>query len=259
MIIMIHKIKLSKKDVFIALCCIVFLLMNLGAIGNTNRRQAKTTVCQTNLKKMGQIQFLYLNDNDNFFPPAWNSLVSTENLYTGYPFYCRWHDSRYPPNGPLMIYLEKDKIALCPAFNDLARQFGQNHPAHDPSIPVEPQYSYSMNGFLGSTAFGGVLKFSDITRNKAEVFLFAEENIWLRPGCIYLLNDTALCPDGRDWFGTFHNAPNDNLNAGSINAVFVDGHVQQVCSALKVDFSDTSEMEFGRFEKYGWPFKELYR
>ena len=44
-----------------------------------------------------------------------------------------------------------------------------------------------------------------------------------------------------------------------VNAVFVDAHVQEVRSALKnEDPGDTSEMEFGQFEKFGWPKKEPY-
>jgi len=41
-----------------------------------------------------------------------------------------------------------------------------------------------------------------------------------------VLNDNALCPDGRDWFGTFHSAKSGDLNSGMVNAVFVDAHVE---------------------------------
>jgi hypothetical protein len=119
-----------------------------------------------------------------------------------------------------------------------------------------------MNGYLGSTggaAGGGVLKRSQITRSKAEVFFFAAENMWLRPGTSWVLNDNALCPDGRDWFGTFHSTKSGDLNSGMVNAVFVDAHVDEVRSALNSDDpSDNSEKEFGQFEKFGWPKKEPY-
>jgi len=111
-----------------------------------------------------------------------------------------------------------------------------------------------------STGRGGIYKRSEITRSKAEVFFFTAENMWLRPGCSWVLNDNALCPDGRDWFGTFHATSQADLNAGTVNAVFVDAHVQEVRSALKSDdLSDRSEMEFGRFEKYGWPHKQPFQ
>jgi prepilin-type processing-associated H-X9-DG protein len=119
-----------------------------------------------------------------------------------------------------------------------------------------------MNGYLGSTngaAGGGVLKRSQVTRSKAEVFFFSAENMWLRTGCSWVLNDNALCPDGRDWFGTFHSTKSGDLNSGTVNAVFVDAHVEEVRSALKnEDPGDNSEKEFGQFEKFGWPKKEPY-
>jgi prepilin-type processing-associated H-X9-DG protein len=91
------------------------------------------------------------------------------------------------------------------------------------------------------------------------VFFFAEENMWLRPGCIRVLNDNALCPDSRDWFGTFHSTSMGKLNSGTINAVFVDAHVAEVRSALGENPDDKSNMEFGQFEKYGWPHKEPFQ
>lgn len=257
------KTKFTKKEIIVVLGCAVFLLLNFGAVGYRGRERAKIIVCQTNLKKIGQAQFLYLDDNDDRYPSAWNSIISTEVPVGGYNRFCRWHDPRFPAAGPLFSpYIAEEKIILCPTFIALGILFGQDHPLHNPNIPVVPYYSYSMNAFLGTQNFGiksGVLKHSEITRDKSEVFFFAEENCWLREGCDTALNDTALCPDGRDWFGTFHNAPLTDPNAGTINAVFVDGHVQEVRSALKENPNDTSEMEFSQFEKYGWPFREPYR
>ena len=257
--------KYTKKDIIILLCCVAFLLMNLSSIGNRGRERAKIIVCQTNLKQFGHAQNMYLDDNDDCYPDAWISLVKMELPVAGYQRYCRWHDPRYPVDGPLWPYLGIEKVVLCPTFNAFAKSQGQRHPGHDPSIPIVPNYSYSMNAYLGSESaaqsssrLGGVYKRSEITRSKSEVFFFAEENIWMRPGNINVLNDTALCPDGRDWFGTFHKAPHTDLNAGTVNVVFVDGHVEEVRSALGPDGKDMG-MEFGQFEKFGWPNKEPYQ
>ena len=235
------------------------------------KEQAREMVCRGNLRQYGIAQALYLDDHDDRYPGAWNSLVKTESPVGGYQRYCRWHDPRYPADGPFWPYLKKGKVHLCPSFKVIAKSEGQNHPSHDPSIPVVPYYSYSMNNYLGtsptdpwasrtdSKGRGGFRKRSEITRSKSEVFFFAAENMWLRPGCNWVLNDNALCPDGTDWFGTFHSAPSADLNAGTINAVFVDAHVQEVRSALKKDPTDTSEMEFGMFEKFGWPNKQPFQ
>jgi len=243
------------------------------------REQAREIMCRANLRQYGLAQAMYLDDFDNRYPSAWRCLVKTEQPVPGYERYCRWHDPRYPPDGPFWPYLVDKKINLCPSFKVLAKYLGEAHPNHVASNPVVPFYSYSMNGYLGSktgdpdgsgqadsTGRDGIYKLSEITRIKAEVFFFAEENMWTsrttilqRPGCDNALNDNALCPDGRDWFATFHSTSSKDLNGGTCNAVFVDAHVDEVRSALKKNPNDNSEKEFGRFEKFGWPHKEPFR
>jgi len=238
-------------ELLVVIAIIALLMAMLLPALQRAKEQAKEVSCRNNLRQYGIAQKVYLDDYDDRYPSAWTSLVKTEYPVPGYQRLCRWHDPRYPPDGPFWPYLPAIKLHLCPTFKVLAKTEGQKHPYHDPSIPVIPMYSYSMNAFLGSTS--GALKFSNITRRTSEVFFFAEENMWRRPGCNWVLNDNALCPDGRDWFGTFHGTSSSNRNAGTANAVFVDAHVQEVRSALKEDPSDKSEMEFGKYEKYGWP------
>jgi len=227
------------------------------------KEQAKDIACRANLRQYGIAHEMYLDGNEERYPRAWTSLVITEHPVSGYPRGCRWHDPRYPADGPFWPYLNDPGVHLCPTFKGLAKYEGEKHPGHDPAIPVAPYYSYSMNAFLGTRNIkgnNGVLKRSEITRNPAEVFFFAEENMWIRPGCGWVLNDNALCPDGRDWFATFHGTSKSNRNVGTTNVVFVDAHVEKVHSALKdEDRNDRSEMEFGEFEKYGWPHSRPYK
>jgi prepilin-type N-terminal cleavage/methylation domain-containing protein len=215
------------------------------------KKQAQEMTCRANLRQYGIAQVVYLDDFDNRYPPAGESLVKTQQPVPGYERYCRWHDPRYPADGPFWPYLSEEKVHLCPSFKVLSKSLGQDHPQHDDSIPVVPYYSYSMNFMLGRR------KRSDFTRSHPEIFFFSEENMWLRPGCPYVLNDNALCGDGRDWFGTFHSAKSGDLNSGTANAIFVDAHVEEVRSALGDDLSDTSLMERdGTHEKYCWPYKD---
>ena len=246
-------------ELLVVIAIIAILMAILLPALQRAKEQAREIACRANLHQYGIAQAVYLDENDECYPDAWHSLVKTEHPYSGYQRFCRWHDPRYPADGPFWPYLPEDKVHLCPSFKVLAKSEGRRHPSHDPSIPVVPYYSYSMNAYLGSksgASGGGVINLSEVTRTHSKVFFFSEENMWRRPGCNWVLNDNALCPDGRDWFGTFHTAPRGDLNSGTVNAVFVDAHVEKVRSALGKDQNDKSKMEFGRFEKYGWPKRE---
>jgi len=238
------------------------------------KEQAQEMMCRANLKQYGLAQNIYLDDYDSRYPYAWISLVQTEQPVAGYQRYCRWHDPRYPADGPFWPYLKEDKVHLCPSFKVLAKSEGQRHPNHVQANPIVPYYSYSMNAYLGSKrgdphgsalanskGLNGIYKVGEITRSHAEVFFFAEENMWARPGCANVLNDNALCPDGRDWFATFHSRPSGDLNGGTCNAIFVDAHVEKVRSGLRTigNQADLSEAEYQRFEKYGWPHREPFQ
>ena len=251
-------------ELLVVIAIIAMLIGVLLPAMQLAREQGYELVCRSMLRQYGIAQTVYLNDNDDYFPNPEFSLVSETQPELNYETSCRWHDSRYPPDGPLWEYLENVKAHLCPKFRNLARTCGQNHPLHNPEIEINPVYSYSMNAFLGfkSDNFAnnsGVYRSTEITRNKSEVFFFSEENMWLRPGCDTVLNDNALWANGNDWFGTFHNAPRSDLNSGTANAVFVDGHAGRVRSGLKRNPDDNSEKEFGLFEKNAWPHKEPFR
>jgi len=224
------------------------------------KEQAQEMSCRSNLRQYGLAQSMYLDEHGGRYPMAWNSLVKTEYPVPGYERFCRWHDPRYPADGPFWRYLPEQKAHLCPSFKTLAKTMATRHPQHVAANPIRPYYSYSMNAFLGpgnrGAPTGGAEKLSNITRRHSEVFFFSEENMWLRPGCERVLNDNALCPDGPDWFGTFHGAKRGDWNGGSANAVFVDGHVERVKSALKDNPNDNTDKEFGRYERFGWPLKK---
>jgi prepilin-type N-terminal cleavage/methylation domain-containing protein/prepilin-type processing-associated H-X9-DG protein len=255
-----HAFTLIELLVVIAIIAILMAIM-MPALQRV-KTQAQEMTCRSNLRSYGIAQVMYLDESEDKYPSAWTSLVKTEAPVSGYQRYCRWHDPRYPADGPFWPYLKDEGAHLCPTFNVLAKTEGNRHPSHDPANPIDPYYSYSMNGFLGSTSGttpGGVIKRSSITRSSAEVFFFAEENMWTRPGSENVLNDNALCGDGRDWFGTFHGAKRGDWNGGTVNLVFVDAHVEATRSALQLTPSgetDRSETEYARFEKFSWPFKK---
>jgi prepilin-type N-terminal cleavage/methylation domain-containing protein len=223
------------------------------------KEQAQEITCRSNLRQYGIAMYMYLDDNDGRFPAPSTCMVANQEPVDGYQRYCRWHDPRYPADGPLWEYIPAEKVNLCSTFKVLSKQMGVNHPYHDPQIPVIPFFGYAMNGFLGRSKIDndrGALKLSAVTRSRGKVFVFSEENMWERGGDASVLNDNALMPNGRDWFGTFHGANASDLDSGSVNAVFLDNHVQKVWSGFREPYTETSDLEFGRMEKYGWPHKD---
>ena len=254
-------------ELLVVIAIIAILLAILMPALQRVKEQAKEMRCRANLKQYGLAGFLYIQDYDTRYPPSWKSLVANELPITGYERYCRWHDPRYPPDGPFWPYLADKSVHLCPSFNVLSKSLAAEHPRHNPDYPIDPVYSYSMNAWVGAKESdprtwngpdsygGGAIKQTEITRSHSEVFLWAEENMWDRPGNVdQVLNDNSLCGMGWDWFGTFHNTSSANLDGGSINVVFVDGHSDEVKSALgPKGLDDTSQMEFGAFEKNSWP------
>ena len=263
---MSHRKGFTLIELLVVIAIIAVLMGILMPALTRVKDQAREMSCRANLRQYGVVQNMYLNDFENKFPNPWLCLVSNEHPVSGYARYCRWHDSRYKPDGPLWTYMPEVKVNLCPSFAVLANSYADRHPSHNAANPIDPMYSYSMNTFLGDPQSSGgtaggyrAKNLGRITRPHAEVFFFGEENMWSRPGNGNVLNDNGLCPDGRDWFGTFHQATADsatgNLNNGYTNLVFVDGHVDKVTSGLLEDPQDNSQKEYGRFEKHGWPSK----
>jgi prepilin-type N-terminal cleavage/methylation domain-containing protein/prepilin-type processing-associated H-X9-DG protein len=235
------------------------------------KEQAQEMTCRANLRQYGIVENMYLNDFDRHFPYAWTSITKTELPVAGYQRFCRWHDPRYPADGSLWKYMPNAEVNLCPTFKGLAKTMGAQHPQHVAANPIVPYYNYSMNCFLGKPGPGervdpasrsdAAATDSQVTRSKSEVVFFSEENMWIRPGNTYVLNDNALCEDGLDWFGTFHGAKSSNWNGGTVNAVFVDAHVEKVKSGCQVSATNPSQAdlscaEFNKWERFGWPHKE---
>ena len=184
-----------------------------------------------------------MDDNDYIFP------YSFDWLYADGGIGCRWHDASknldtHPElGGSLWPYLADQDIHVCPTFFRVAKSVGRcGANQHDESIPIDPQYGYSMNSYLHGDAWYTVPKqfhpsikktaSEQNVKNPSKVFSFGEENTWGIPGISGTgINDNNLrsTPSGdTDCFGTFHRARRGDLNKGVSNAVFVDGHVETV-------------------------------
>lgn len=223
--------------------------------------------CKNNLKQYGIVGKMYLSDSDDILPNAWDSIYKSRNVgkYTE-DRRCQWHDvERNPDNdvrfmGSIYPYFGTwTNIHICPTFVRFANSYGSEHYSgcNPAVIPIEPQFSYSMNAFLGgfennlgSNVQRLVIRASEI-RSPTTVFFFSEENCWLidngtkRYSAVF--NDNALCgapghpsdpvmwtlttipdPDKAlfwDCLGSFHKTTLEKRNEGLSNILFLDGHV----------------------------------
>lgn len=228
---------------------------------------ARELICKTNIRQYGLVGTLYLEDNDTKFPWPWYSIYWDPQTVAGGSDYHLWHDDKHTPDqapGQLWRYLENKKINLCPVFDSLARAGrAKNHPASGcAGIPMRPQFSYSMNCYLGGAQraainkgplYGGqVTKLSNIERQPSQVAFFGEESMWpvtLEDGTLVSsstseFNDNVLLvapisdsdypvpgEDMRpfaDCLASFHKTNDPDRIYGKSNVVFVDGHVELV-------------------------------
>lgn len=239
------------------LLCIIFVVALLFALlmpALSRVRQISTRmVCGSNLSGYGRAGHIYLNDSDGVFPEPSEWLYTTKSDSEDHPIGCRWHHQAMAPSGRIMSaspeYRGKmweyiGNISICPSFRGYARSRGCENPKHNGSIDIRPQYSYTMNGYLGTTQNGGVLKLTEV--REPGVFFLAEENSWsLRPDhpkypakwlsaslSTKALDDTMLLisptPEAKDCFATYHRVSSGGLNRGSGHVLLVDGHVELI-------------------------------
>lgn len=229
-------------ELLVVIAIIAILMGILVPVLGRAREQAMNVQCQSNLRNYGLALRMYLDDNEFIFP------TSMKWLYADGGNGCRWHDAsknldvQPELGGSLWPYLANKDIHVCPTFLRVAKSTGCKLIVHDGSIPIEPQYGYSMNSYLHGDAWYSVPKefHSSIkktanesnVKNPSRVFSFGEENTWSIAGISGTgINDNNLrsTPSGdTDCFATFHRARRGDLNKGISNAVFVDGHVETV-------------------------------
>ncbi len=272
------------------ICIIIVIILLIGLLMPALTRVrtiSKRLVCGSILSGYGKAMLIYLNDNDNKFPDKENEwLYAEESFSAEHPLGCRWHDMAMAPYGKIMAensqykglmwdYINPNGKNVCPQFRYVASSRKCPNPNHLKKINIVPQYSYTMNAYLGSDRTGGVLKGSQV-RNPKKVFVFAEENSWTigpdklkfrvpgrtRPLSTKALDDTMLTisstEQALDCFATYHEPPSGDVNRGSCNAAFVDGHVDSITikEQLENDESRWPESTIGNIT-YAWAAETL--
>ncbi|MBE0535517.1 MAG: type II secretion system protein [Phycisphaerae bacterium] len=238
----------------------MLLAILLPALGKA-KELGREVICKNNIKQYGLVGTLYLDDNDTKFPWPWHIIYSKpQTFFNQFGTYnCHWHDANHHPDeqpGQLWPYLQNKKVNLCPVFNSLARSGRAEGHVNCP-VPMEPQFSYSMNAFLGGDQpdgpdyLGDVAKLAHLERNPSQVAFFGEESIWpitLRDGTPLSesgtrFNDNVLLvrrkvagvptPGTDPWpypdcLASFHKTNDRGRLYGKSHVVYIDGHVELV-------------------------------
>ncbi|MCP4709157.1 MAG: type II secretion system protein [Planctomycetes bacterium] len=230
----------------------VLLSILIPALGHA-RKQAQNILCQANLKGYGAAFAIYLDDHDQKFPNSYTWLYNSKWQWRNSTApWCRWHnrlenlENNPRLEGSFFQYVADKDIHLCPTFGELAQSgLGEQHVGHVEGIPMEPQYTYSMNGFLGQprkTRFGVVAKSGDIPGDTSRVFSFTEENImWniykrsasnavlsnnnivsrINGPAIRYRDGAQLLPEHYNGaFATYHLAPSENIEISEVAESF---------------------------------------
>jgi len=249
---MIKRRAFTLIELLVVIAIIALLMGIMMPVLGTVKEQARCTICQTNLHQYGLAERMYIDANHGYFSPIWSWLYDPGSGQPGLDNVgCQWHNASLQPDGLLWPYLKEKDIHMCPTFKSFARHMPCPNPKHDTSIPIEPQYSYSKNAYLGGDAPSFILMETQVVRPSG-VVVFSEENTWVigddengwTPNDLSsaALNDNVLfnrgdkkyhsyaIGGGGDCFATYHLVSSRRRNHGYGNAVFVDGHVERVCS-----------------------------
>ncbi len=119
-----HEGRFGKRDAALVLGCVLFLLLNLGALDERGRAHAKKMVCLTNVRQLAHAWLLYARDNDDKLV---NGAIGYSNKNTSWGNHAdelAWVDSlssnaqgavRGIRDGALWPYLKDLNIYKCPA------------------------------------------------------------------------------------------------------------------------------------------------
>lgn len=272
------------------LCIIIVILLLIGLLMpalTRVRKQSKEVVCMAILRQYSISGILYLDDNNKTFPSGENEWLFTKESFSAeHPMACRWHDMAMAPSGKIMSenpqyqgklwnYMNHDKYNICPQFRSIASTKKCPNPDHLKKIDIVPQYSYTMNAYLGSDKLGGASTYSQVG-NPGKIFFFAEENSWtIGPDKIKYreqkltialstkaLDDTILTisptEKALDCFATYHDPQSGDINRGCCNAAFIDGHVDRITIREQMENSERGwpEGTIGNIT-YAWAAKTL--
>ena len=206
-------------ELLVVIAILVILISFLLPSINSARHILDTTQSARNIREVHTAAMAYTFDHGTL-PSSWDWV-----RHNGY-YPNSWNQYDAVKYGTLYSYLQDDATRICPVFKSVYKQFAGNE-------NKEVVCSYMMNAYIGDRAWGGQPNIQTVhgISNPAEFLLFCEENAWIAaPYARFPINNGAMGVGSWnggaiDAIGSFHDPPNGNLNEGSSNVAFLDGHV----------------------------------
>jgi prepilin-type N-terminal cleavage/methylation domain-containing protein/prepilin-type processing-associated H-X9-DG protein len=192
------------------------------------RQQAQSVACLSNLRQIGNAMIMYTNANKGWFPRAANSFQPDDWIY--------WNPAQLAIRDqcPLVPYMG-DKFFVEAHFRCPSDDFERHLAATTPY-----QYSYTMNEFMGgllyapdgdtsSTHLHTRIKITQVKRAAEKLLIIDESSATIDDGCWapqrYSTGSLFNLLSNR------HDKKSEDKadpNAGSGNALFVDGHASPI-------------------------------
>ncbi|MEX2215983.1 MAG: type II secretion system protein [Phycisphaeraceae bacterium] len=223
------------------LLVVTIIMILLAMLLPAFKHPGQGTRCQANLSYIFAATQTYAIDNITYYPGArqwvWGSW---------------WYDVTKVRRGTLYKYMGQHEAAyICPLFE-------KTRPDWDSGFQNKtPAWTYSLNEYAGNDWQGqnGVRTVTRAAKeNPSKWLLYGEENAYIVPGYSeYTINNGALGV-GRlgqpgsivDVLANFHEPDGDGQ--GKSNALFADGHVQQVHSLDSKELCTPWRYRY----KWGW-------
>ena len=124
-----HEVHFAKKDILVVFGCVLFLLLNIGAIGSGGRRRAKEMVCLSNLRQWGMIFEMYAKDYNGRFMAGYSAQPKANRWVSALGDYYKWDD----------------KFTCCPnATKPWVDEYGINSGAEGTEVGVFMAWGYLM-------------------------------------------------------------------------------------------------------------------